>query len=608
MEFNIDYGTLTPTARNPLDGPLFASIDGRVSSLATDEMVFLDPRTNATHVMTRQVLHALDLAREFRPLQQHAAHIAERLEGLKGKHQAVQRVLESLVKRGLLVSDADFLRRFESPAPSLLAPVAGVFIRACDRPAQVEALLASLLAYERRFAPGRRYVLIDDSLQGEAAREHARLLREFGAASACATVHVTRERWQTIAQTLERALPEHAVALRALLTREPGDATLRGGGIGRNLITLLAAGQRYVLLDDDFQFPLRRHPDYAPGLCADARGFGVRTFAARSAALSAGSEMASDPVAAHLAACGASLAEAMRGIEGCRLGRAELLGLAPSRARALRPESRISLTSNGHRGASGSASLSWLYMLAPAERAGLVDDRDAYLASHRDPAVWFGAARHSCGSGGQFTPFAIDNAAMMPCTSARGRGEDALYNALTQVFRRDAETLDFPFTIGHAPQGRRERELDAELPDANQCLAEFARHVAGDLHAERVETRVATFAARLDDLAAGSDRDLSAYLREYLAYRRSGTIERMQMAATADAAPALHWLADLRALVEANGKALIENGPPRFADWPGDADEAECVRRFRFDASELNAGLRAWPAAWEFALTQRWLD
>jgi hypothetical protein len=609
MEMKIDYGTFRPAPPTPVDNTLYASIDGRVSPLANDEVVFYDPQSETNHVMTQQVLQALDLTREFRPLAQHVARVADQIEGLRGKDEAVRRVLESLAKRGLLRSDADFLRGFaQDGASTAVAPVLGLFIRACDRPERVRRLLDSLLQYEQRHRAAQRYVLVDDSRRTESVRSHADLLRHFGEASGCRTVHVTSERSGEIVGALQRALPSHASALAALLQRDPGDDTPRGGGIGRNLITLLAAGGRYALLDDDFLFPLRRHPEYAPGLCGDARGFAVRTFASRDAALAAGTDTDFDPVAAHFDACGRLLPEAMATVEGCRLTRADLIGLAPGRTPALRADARVVLTLNGHRGASGSASLAWAYMLAPAERAGFAADRDVYLATHRDPSVWFGAARFMSGSGSQFTPFAVDNSMPMPCTSARGRGEDALYNALVPLFRRDAQTLDFPFAIGHAPEARGERTPAADLPDLNNCLAEFARHVSSDTQGATLAARIEAFGARLADLAAAPDRDLNAYLREYLAYRRSGTIQRLQLAATLEPQPPLHWIADLRTLVESNGKALIERGVPRFAGSPAELDTAAAAQHFRREAAELVDGLRAWPAAWEFALTQRWLD
>ena len=78
--------------------------------------------------------------------------------------------------------------------------------------------------------------------------------------------------------------------------------------------------------------------------------------------------------------------------------------------------------------------------------------------------------------------------------------------------------------------------------------------------------------------------------------------------AAAEKQPPLHWMADLRSQVEAQGKALVERGVPRFSGWPDDTDAAGAAQRFRDEAGELVAGLQAWPDAWDVALSQRWLD
>ena len=119
INYRIDYGTMSATApasRVDPDAPLFASEDGVVASLSNNECIFQMRRTGDTHVMTYQVLQALDQCREFRPLDEHITRIQTTIQGLPAQREGVQRVLESLAQRGLLVSDADFLRRL-SAAP-----------------------------------------------------------------------------------------------------------------------------------------------------------------------------------------------------------------------------------------------------------------------------------------------------------------------------------------------------------------------------------------------------------------------------------------------------------------------------------------------------------
>jgi hypothetical protein len=455
-------------------------------------------------------------------------------------------------------------------------------------------------------------VLVDDSSQSEAMREHASLLQAFGDAAGVPTVYLGSERWQAIAAELGAALPEQAAALQAMLLRDPRYRGRRGGGIGKNLIGLLAAGERYLLLDDDFVFPLRRHPEYRPGLALDGRAWAVRSFEGIDAALAAGEEVDADPLALQLALCGQTLAGALGRVDGFALSRSGLQGLSPSQSPALKAESRIALTVNGHRGAAGASGLLWLYMLDPVARAALSGDPQRYAATRDDPPVWFGTRQFLLGGGSNFTPFAVDNRRLMPPTSAYGRSEDTLFNALVLLAQGDAQLLDMPYAIGHAQEGRRDRSAllgQPDTPDINICLAQLARHVAGDLYAAEPAPRLRLFAARLDDLAGGSEATVLSYLREYLSYRRSTAVEQLQQVAAGAADAPAWWADDLRAMIEANGRAVATRGTPRFAGWPEDAGTAECVTAFRQEAGTLSAGLIAWPAAWQVALERReaWL-
>jgi hypothetical protein len=612
MEFRIDYGNINLPQHFAADLMLYASIDGRASSLANGEVVFYDPERGHQHIMTIEVLQAMDACREFRSLEEHIQGVLKALPELKGQAEAVRRVLRGLIDRGLLVSDQEFLARFSQASVQAPDGPVDVYIRACDRPEQLRRLLASLIEYEARFERRLRYVLVDDSVQEESLRRHAELLREFSEASHCTVEHVERERWQRIVTGLCAALPESARALTAMLVRDTGFAGRRGGGIGKNLITLLSAGRRYLLLDDDFVFRMRRHPDFVPGLAFDARANAIRTYADQASALGAGTELEHDPVADHLDACGSTLAQLARR-RGCELGREQLRGLAPGRHSALRPDARAALTVNGHRGASGAGGLAWLYLLDAPGRAGLLRDRDTYLTSLGDPQVWFGTRAHLVSQPGNFTPFAVDNRQLRPCTSPFGRSEDALFGALVHWSDPGAFELSLPYSIGHLQEARRDRGSalnHPETPDINVCLAELARDAQGDLYAQAAPQRLAMYAARLEDLSAASDRDIAAYLAEFLAYRRSALVEQLQAAAERSSDAPLYWGADLRQVVEANGKALIEPGAPRFAGWAEDADTATCASQFRHEAETLARGLRAWPAAWEAAsgLGQSWQE
>lgn len=609
MDFEIDYGAFKPATRRDTD-PLYASVGGRVNSLSNDEIVFYDTAANHAHVMTQQVLQALDLSRGFRTLNEHAARVIEALPQLKGQQAAVRRVLDGLVTRGLMVEGGAFLAPFKAGPVPELAPFAGLFVRASDRPAQLRQLLATLHEREQLHGGGHAVTVVDDSAEADNTREHRALVASFGDAAGVPVQHLSGDDWSSLAGELLRELPEHAPALRRLLERDRAFGGRRGGGTGKNLITLLAAGSRYALLDDDFLFPLHRHPEYRPGLTFDQGSWAPRTFADPAAALAAGSS-GGDWLGAQLALCGAPLSAVVGRVEGCDMGREELRRLVPSRMPHLDPDARVMATVNGHRGDAGASGMAWLYVLDAAGRAGWTADRATYLKGLERPAVWHGARRFHVARGSHFTPFMVDNSRMMPCTSPFGRSEDALFSALSGAWWSDGVTLGTPFAIGHLQEGARGRpELLArpETPDVNLCIAELVRGIGDELLSVDPVRRNAVLVTRLRDLAEAPEQARVAYLREYLAYLRSSIVQALQKSlAQAKDAP-VYWAADLRQLVEVNGRTLADDAPPRLGGWPENLDAAGCAAAFRGELHALADGLEAWPAAWEVACAHasRW--
>ena len=602
MDFTIDYGSMNLSAR---DTELYASVDGRVAHLANGEVVFWPAGQDGNHVMTVQVLQAMELCREFRSLDEHIGRIVQQLPGLQGQHDAVRRVLEFLRNRGLLVSATDFLKAFTQVDAVEPAPFFGLCIRACDRPAMVQRLLASVLEHRQRYGSAHRVLLVDDSQDAGHAATHAALLREYAERSGQRADYLGRDGWDACVGLLARA--HGGDALKRLLQRDPAFAGRRGGGIGKNLITLLTAGHRYALLDDDFILPLHRHPEFAAGL-AFRGGLAPRTFASPDAALEAGVLPDNDPLAEQLAVCGRPLAAALGQGPGLLFTAQQLKGLAPSTLRTLNGAAPVSMTVNGHRGSAGASGMGWLFTLDAAGRAGLVADRDTYLRGLDDPAVWFGARAWRVTTGGNFTPFLVDNGSLTPCTSPHGRSEDALFNALLSLSRRGSVVLEAPYAIGHRQEPGRERAAllkRPETPDVNLYFAELARDSTAALKAADPARRLQGFAGVLRDLGAASEADAAMAMREFLGYVRSRLVESLQRTLETAKEPPIYWAADLRAVVEVNAKAVIARGEPRFAGWPEAADAAACVAAMRGELDDLADGLELWPAAWDAARAQQ---
>jgi hypothetical protein len=610
LNYQIDYGTLAaappvPRPRVDPDAPLYASEDGVVASLSNNECIFQVKRSGETHVMTFQVLQALDQSREFRSLDEHLARLLATLPGLESQRDAVRRVLESLIARGLLVSDRDFLQRAGAAQGRVAAPLRAVFIRACDRPDQLGHLLASLADYERRHRAGRHYVVLDDSASEAAANRHRDLLREFARATGCKLTYIGHAERERLVATLARAVPQAAAVLPRLIG--PGAAGRFGGGRGWNLALLLSAGARLALLDDDHRLPLRRPEGARAGLDPNPSPAAYTAFhRSIEHALAAGEEVEADPFELHLAIAGHALGDVV-GTPGYAIERAALRGLALSRLDHLRGDAPILASHHGAYGSSRTESGVWLYQLPAEARAELVRDRESYLRNVEVGSIWYGYRQARAAGAASFTPFMLDNSVLLPCTNPFGRGEDSLFSRVTELLHPGALVLELPVAIGHVQEKARKRSpqtLATSTPRFNYFVGDFVRRQLPEFNAAEPAQRLGLLAAHLRDIGGADEAGCLRQLREYLAYARADLIERLQQQYDAAQDAPIYWQADVRSIIEANGKALIGKAAPRLGDWPEGIDEAGCARALREETTALAEAWEAWPALWNHAREQ----
>jgi hypothetical protein len=608
LSYQINYGTVgaAATARPDPNAPLFASEDGVVASLSNNECIFQMRRTGDSHVMTYQVLQALDQCREFRSLDEHVTRIQTTLSGLQTQRENVQRVLQSLIERGLLVSDRSFLGRLAAapaaPAPALRA----VFIRACNRPHELERLLRSLSDYERRFRASRRYVLLDDSTEISAANRHRDLLREFARATGCELTYLGAPEQTRLVQRLAKAASGAARILPSLLLR-PDDSSTFGGGRAWNLALLLAAGSRLVLLDDDNCLPLRRPDGQRVGINPDPSGTAFTRFYRNvENAFGAGEEIADDPFELHLDVLGkpfGALAKDAR----YEIERTALRGLGLGRLDHLRAGAGVIATLQGAYGSSRSESSAWMYQLTGESRAEFWSSREDYLRNIEGGSLWYGYRQARVATAGTFTPFTLDARAMLPCTNPQGRGEDALFAQVVRLCHPDSLVVELPVAIGHLQENSRrrfERTHLAPPPRFNYFVADFVQRQLNEFLAEDSCQRLGLLAENLRDIAGASAERRVRLLREYLAYVRADTIERLQhQFENASNAP-VYWQADIRSIIEANGRALTSRQPPRLGGWPDDLDETGCAQMLRDEVTRLADAYEIWPAVWQHASEQ----
>jgi len=589
------------------NAPTFASEDGLVAPLSSQECVFQVRRSGETHVMTFQVLQAMDQCREFRSLDEHAARIQSSIPALANKREDVKRVLDSLVQRQLLVSDSGFVERLGAAAPLAQAPLRAVFIRACDRPEQLAHLIASLTEYERRFRAERRYVLLDDSALAANINEQRDLMREFARKTGCKVNYVGQAERAKILEKFAKAQPQSKGAAENLLLRERHPQAQRfGGGRGWNMALLLSAGSRLALLDDDLRLNLKRPPFAQDGLDPNTNGPVQAAFMANmEEAFGYGEDATQDPFAQHLDACGQSLGALTRTLYP--LSQRTLRGLNLSRLELLSGPSRVVATQLGTYGSARTETGLWMYHLDGRSRTEFWGDRAGYLRNTEAQHVWFGVGQARVAEVTGFTPFTLDNSAMLPCTNPVGRGEDSLWSALTRYVHADALVLEMPEAIAHvqeSPRKRADLTRSAYVPRVNHFLRDYVQRQFGLFKAADSAQRLRLFAEVLRDLAGASTGDRVAHLREYLSYARADIVDRLQHQLEAATEAPIYWQADMRAIVEANAKALLAKTPPRLGDWAEDIDDAGCAKALAGELSGMADALEHWPALWQYASEQ----
>ncbi|MEO8459138.1 MAG: hypothetical protein ABI451_01300, partial [Dokdonella sp.] len=511
FQVNFPGNTATPppaasVALPDPNAPLFASQDGLVASLSNNECIFQVKSSGETHVMTYQVLRALDQCREFRSMDEHVSRVLTTLADPSIPRDGVANVLGSLVERGLMTEDKAFLAGLGQATSRRQEPLRAVFIRACERPDQLQRLMTSLTDYERRFRAGRQYIVLDDSTSPQVINTHRDLLREFARATGCRLIYLGAPEQAKLIERLAAALPRVRDALRQMLTRN-GATSRFGGGRGWNLALLLSAGERMALLDDDQTLPLRRNDGVRTGLDPDPSAPAhVRFFRNSEDALAVGEEVADDPFETHLHAAGQNLG-VLTTDSRYAIERTSLRGLSLGRLDMLRAYAPVLATMHGTTGSSRTESGTWLYMMDKDSRADFCSDRDSYLRNVEAQNIWYGYQQARVSTVGYFTPFTLDNSAMLPCTNAVGRGEDALFSAVTRLCHPEALVLELPLVIGHLqerPRKRSDTTLMAATPRFNHFVSDFVQRQLPEFQSTDASQRLGLLAAHLRDAAGAS--------------------------------------------------------------------------------------------------------
>lgn len=595
--------TRAPTPAPPADAAAtddarYASVDGLVAALTEEECIFQHAGTGETHVMTMDVLAAMDSCRRFRTLDEHVVAVADKLPALKDKRQAIAQVLGFLIQRGLMVSDREQLEQVGALKPRRLPPPPALAIRTCDRPARLAGLLDSIADYEQRYGRGLDYVVIDDSRHPDSVRANRDAVARL-AAGGIEAHHLDRA-WRTrLAKHCNRELGRERETAHLLGVARDDVFT---GGAASNASLLLSAGSRLLLLDDDFRLLARRRPGARAGLGLREPLHMPISFEPGFNALEAALEpYDGDPLAAHIDICGQPAGRLFAPEFGLGVTRDAWRDLSFDEARAVVECDVIKTTAGGVWGDTRMDTTLWYYLLPGRYSRGLWADEVRYRALLNRPTMAHGFDQVQLARLSSFTPVAVDNTGLCPCMPPTGRGEDYAFAAWMRYLYPRSLTAHLPLMLRH----ERPDEDGGESPHAHPYVPWFSRFAGEyalshleDCQAERAGDRIGTLVALYRDLAAAPVARRVRVLREFLAYMRAQIVKQMQQALTSLENPPEYWLADAREWIGEHGKALTESGPPRLRDWPPELDRTECAAALAEDLEQLAAALERWSELW----------
>jgi len=144
-------------------------------------------------------------------------------------------------------------------------------------------------------------------------------------------------------------------------------------------------------------------------------------------------------------------------------------------------------------------------------------------------------------------------------------------------------------------------QLSAAVPAGSPGEIEFA---VSDEGAGISEADQATLFTKFTRLAGAQRSERVAHLREYLGFVRANTIDLLQHQIEAATEAPVYWQADVRAIVQANAKALLSKAPPRLGDWAEDLDDNACADALSNELNQMADSLQHWPGLWQYAAEQ----
>ncbi|MEH6582590.1 MAG: hypothetical protein V7754_11695 [Halioglobus sp.] len=607
VSYSYQTGSDSPAAPPAApDQTLYAFINCERVDLQNGTVLLMDKGSDRQLIVAPEVPVALSHCQHFRTLQEHATLITSRIPQLAGQQENVSQVLKMVLDAGLLTRADTLCQNLNALAdkPTLLAPTR-VFVITCDRPAAVVRLLETM-QHAGNLSDHEQLCLVDDSRQADNADKNREAVAKFNLGSPKNMLYLGPDEQRQMMTKLISALPEHRQAIEFLMDRERW-AQQKSYGLARTMCLLMSVGKRCVVMDDDVISIAMNPPQRKPGIQFGSTTREAEFYDSEQAMRAVVASRAEvEPLTGHAQCLGMGLAEATRRLGVDALQADSLRGANGAFLGTLNADSPVLITQSGTLGDPGTSSSHWLLHLDPQSIQRMLAAPGGLSSARNNRFNWLGRRSPT------FSKLAVisqvtglDNSQMLPPYFPVFRGEDYLFGGMVEYLHPEAVVLEYDWAVPHHPVEAHNIESEEHRVAATGNLSSIARYITDRTSYQpgiSVETRLASLALLLQQLAESSSDSLLALYRAELANTRAEQLAGVTRHLQATDPSQQEWVTYLQSAAAEINSALQQAASPKAIKGVAEAmDEEEVLQKMKAYTGQYAASLQAWPLIREAA-------
>ncbi|MGR6035616.1 MAG: hypothetical protein ACU4EQ_00185 [Candidatus Nitrosoglobus sp.] len=604
--WNFSQSQNSATISNPIQQGLWAFDDCAVFPLPNQRLLLKSKRTDNRVVVSSEVFQALQLCRQFKSLEEHAAVVKEMNPSLTAHRAEINQVFNKFIEQGFMVSAKDLALSLQYRGETIhQSPLFGILIRTCDRPRQLERLMKSFYENELHYGKHYQYFVIDDSRDSENITENQLLVKNLKNNYGLNVHYHGWERQQELIKSLMKSFPEYGNSIQYLLGKNRQGIGFSGGRTW-NYMLLLTAGRRFLTVDDDMICQPRLSPDYQNAFEISARQRQARFFLDRDDLLAKTAALEMNPITQHEDMLGYSLAQNTNRFSAIECNEQIFKHLSGDLIDTLHANSPVLLTQSGVFGDPGTFSTSWIFDLEGESRSQLIENLEAYMKRRTSRHLWLGTSnfRFSPDTSLVSTLTGIDNQRVLPPSNPYFRNEDYLFGTLVKFMIPNSLAMEFPWGLLHFPEPERNSD-DKQLDEPYSVgllgfLADVATNISKYCYASEPLKRLHFLAETYLSLADADSKVLEEGIEENLIHARVHKINSLHSHLNTYHDFPGYWADDIRRLLQANSHALMSKGQGLFSEILTYQNREKQVSIARDLLGDFGRGLKEWNFLWKY--------